>query len=137
MLRLPSPVSLPSVSLGVDTASQLPGSLSQPIRQRIDKLPGPLVCRLSRTPAASCGGARLSQVPVETCCPYALFLDPDRHAYGSPLLTPQHCCSRFRDNESSGNNGDFEARSHGLWTHCLRFVPASQLTTQDSVSAAG
>ena len=66
VLRLPSSVSLPSVSLGLDTTSPLPVFLSPSIRQRRDERPGPLVYRLSLTPVVSSGDVRLSQVPMET-----------------------------------------------------------------------
>ena len=36
-----------------------------------------------------------------------------------------------------GDNENFEALSRGFNSHCLRFVPVSLLTTQDSLPVVG
>jgi hypothetical protein len=53
------------------------------------------------------------------------------------LVAPPHYCSPYIDLESSSKKYHFVARSHGFCTPCLRFVPTSRSTTQDSVLAAG
>ena len=63
-LRLPSPFSLPSVSLDVDTAALLPCFFVQG-GSKYPATPGLLVTGQSTT-GASRGGGRLSQVPMET-----------------------------------------------------------------------
>ena len=92
--------------------------------------------RSIRKNVCSRGGGRLSQVPVETLWTLTLFSDPGRNGLVSPLTT-RRCCSRYRDYESSSVNGFFEAQSHGLCPPCLRFMPASQQTMQDSVPVGG
>ena len=53
-----------------------------------------------------------------------------------PLLlasTELRCCPRCPDDEGSSNSHYFEAQSHGFGTGCLRFVPPSRATTQNSL----
>jgi len=135
VLRLPSPISLPSVSLGSDTAALLPCFFVRG-GNRYPEAPG-LWFTGQPSSGISRGGGRLSQVPVETSCKFALLSDPGRHAGGSPYR--RHCITAptYQNSESSDNHKHFGAQSHSFPAPCLRFVPASQLTTQDSVLAAG
>lgn len=135
MLRLPSPISLPSVSFGSDTAALLPCFFVRG-GNRYPEAPG--LWFTGQSPSGiSRGGGRLSQVPVETSCKFALLSDPGRHASDSPYQ--HHCIAAptYQNSESSDNHKDFGAQSHSFPAPCLRFVPSSQLTTQDSVLAAG
>jgi len=56
-----------------------------------------------------------------------------------PTSTPGISASRLRphgcDNGDSGHNTTFGVLSHGFCTRCLRFVPPSLTTTQDSLPA--
>ena len=66
-------------------------------------------------------------------CASALLSDP------GPTSTPGISASRFCphgcDDEDSGHNTAFGVLSHGFCTRCLRFVPPSLTTTQDSLPA--
>lgn len=136
LLRLPSPFSLPSVSLVFDTITMLPflfvplGGYIYPTDPDYSGTDNPLV-------RVSCGGGRLSQVPVDTYCTFALLLDPGRNAMPHLYLSASHYCSRCPHYESSNDKSDFEAHSHGFCTPCVRFVPTSLLPTQHSVTVAG
>ena len=44
---------------------------------------------------------------------------------------------RYYKHEDSTNHISFEALSYGFTDRCLRFVPASRLTTQDSLAVVG
>ncbi len=61
-----------------------------------------------------------------------MLSDPGRTRDASPL-TAFWCCPRWSDGEDSRDTIYFEAQSHGLSTGCLRFVPSSQTTTQNSL----
>jgi len=75
---------------------------------------------------------RLSQVPREPHCAYALLLDSGRalvpSLHGTSVLPPVNGTRR-----APTTTRDFGALSHGLSTGCLRFVPPSLATTQNSL----
>jgi hypothetical protein len=54
---------------------------------------------------------------------------------GPPFLASAErgCCPRVSDREGSSDDHYFEAQSHGFGTGCLRFVPPSLATTQNSL----
>jgi len=79
LLRLPSPISLTSVSLVFDTTTMvffLPTQWVTPYTHRS----WIIRVRTIRKSVSRVGGGRLSQVPVETYCTFALLLDPGRNA---------------------------------------------------------
>lgn len=137
VLRLPSSISSPSVSLGLDTTSPLPFSYRPPSGNGGMSGLDLLVYRLSLIPVVTSGDVRLSQVPVDTSCMFALLSDPGRYVSASPYQRHYIAALTYQNSESSDNHKHFGAQSHSFHAPCLRFVPASQLTTQDSVLAAG
>ena len=86
--------------------------------------------------ANACGDFGISQVPREPQCAFALLSDPGRvparGLFRARMLFP-HPVRR----KPSTTNIDFGAPSHGFCTGCLRFVPWSPTTTQDSLPAGG
>jgi len=62
-------------------------------------------------------------------CP-ALRLRPGLHAR---LMTAFRCGPRTGRSRRPQRSRTFEAQSHGFCTGCLRFVPPSQATTQNSL----
>jgi len=48
-------------------------------------------------------------------------------------FTALRCCPRFSNNEGSSDAVDFGALSHGFGTGCLRFLPPSLATRQNSL----
>ena len=79
---------------------------------------------------------RLSQVPREPHCAFALLSDSGRalvpSLHGTLVLPPSHW-----DEEGLSDIAAFGALSHGLSTGCLRFVPPSLATTQNSLPGGG
>jgi hypothetical protein len=80
------------------------------------------------------GSGRVSQVPGQPLCPYALFLDPGRTEDARPLrrLDMAPACV---NSEGSRDEAGFGAQSHGFGTGCLRFVLA--VTRHDAKLASG
>jgi hypothetical protein len=66
-------------------------------------------------------------------CASALFSDPGPTS--TPGIAASRCCPHGCDDEDSGHNTTFGVLSHGFCTRCLRFVPPSLTTTQDSLPA--
>jgi hypothetical protein len=66
------------------------------------------------------GDGRVSQVPGEPSCAYALLFDPGRT--DAPGLTVRRRGPRNLENEGSHDVCNFGAPSHGLDTRCLRFA---------------
>ena len=62
-------------------------------------------------------------------CP-ALRLRPGLHAR---LVSACRCCPRTEGRRRPRHGRTFEALSHGFCTGCLRFVPPSRVTTQNSL----
>jgi hypothetical protein len=54
--------------------------------------------------------------------------EPPRLAF-----TALWCCPRRQNNEGLDDSISFEAQSHGFDTGCLRFMPPSLATTQNSL----
>ena len=79
---------------------------------------------------------RLSQVPSEPHCAFALLSDSGRalvpSLHGTLVLPPDNW-----DEEGLRHIAAFGALSHGLSTSCLRFVPPSLATTQNSLPGGG
>ena len=136
ILRLPSHFSLSSVSLVFNTTTMLPFLIVSPGG---NIYPSDLDCSGTDNPYVrlSCGGNRLSQVPAETYCTFALLSDPGRSASPHLISSASHYCSRCSEYESFNAVSDFGAQSHGFCTPCVRFMPASLLTIQHSVTIAG
>ncbi len=72
-------------------------------------------------PGFACGNDRVSHVPGEPKCAYALLSDPGRSGptrpYSETDAAPEHLNAKGTHDELS-----FEAQSHGLGTRCLRFA---------------
>ena len=90
--------------------------------------PLPLLSRWSR---------RISQVPGEPSCAYALFSDPG--GTGVPgLIQYADTAPASSNNEGFPREHTFGAQSHGFDTGCLRFARrVAPQATQDSLPAAG
>ena len=54
---------------------------------------------------------------------------PPRQAHGGVSVLPSHS----KKSKAPTNMNTFEAQSHGFCTDCLRFVPPSRTTTQNSL----
>src|SRR5262249_19051047 len=67
------------------------------------------------------GGRQVAPVPGEPGCVFALFLDPGRISPPGPCGVRTRPLRAFR-RWARCEKLDFEARWHGLHTHCLRFV---------------
>lgn len=78
MLRLPSPFSLPSVSLGSDTITISPFLCAFVGWRYLPYMPGLFWFGQSRLNRISLGGGRLSCVPVLPLSASDMFLDPGR-----------------------------------------------------------
>ena len=52
------------------------------------------------------------------------------------MLRRTHSGPRYSNGEDIPHKRTFEAQSHGFSARCQRFVPASRLTTHDSLAAA-
>ena len=87
------------------------------------------------------GNGRVSQVPERPSCPYALFLDPGRtdarQAIAASRRGPRLIRQRWLPRTDY-----FEAQSHGIRTHCLRFAvkvsfPHARLASGRWPSSAG
>lgn len=98
--------------------------------------PGRWSAGVSPSPACCGGRDELSHVPREPSRACALLSDPGP-AFAPGLLqrvgtVPLAVKRRTQDDLSL-----FGALSHGLGTRCLRFVPPSRTTTQDSLRRGG
>ena len=77
---------------------------------------------------------RVSQVPGQPLCPYALLSDPGRIEDARPLRRLD-VAPAFRTTKAPDEKSGFGAQSHGLGTGCLRFVLA--VTRHDARLASG
>jgi len=94
-------------------------------------------CPVSPTSGAwSTRDLRLSQVPREPQCAYAVLSDSGRalvpSLHGTSVLPPL-----LGNVEGLSDPCDFGALLHGLSTGCLRFVPPLLTTTQNSLPGGG
>ena len=104
---------------------------SLPCQSRHDNA-GTLVSRLRPYPACFGGEAELSHLPREPFVPMPCSSTPARQpsqAIARRLFRPLAHAGRG----PAATSNIFEALSHGLGTRCLRFVPPSRTTTQDSL----
>ena len=77
------------------------------------------------------GRIRFSQVSCEPL----VHLPCSQTPAGPPrqAMTAFRCCPRKQDDEGPNDYSTFGAQSHGFCTGCLRFVPFSRTTTQNSL----
>lgn len=92
----------------------------------------------SPTPGFRCGRElEFSQVHrVPFSCAFAVALDPGGTLGGWPFFRRLALGLCWVNGKDSSQLKTFEARSHGFGARCQRFVPASRLTTHDSLPAA-
>ena len=81
------------------------------------------------------GRRRFSQVPREPHCAFALLSDSGRASTPGFLRRFGIALVPTKD-EGPSELSAFGALSHGLCTGCLRFVPSSRTTTQNSLPVA-
>ena len=81
--------------------------------------------------ALSQGRLRFSQVPCEPL----VHLPCSQTPAGPPrqAIAAFRCCPRTARRRRPRRLSTFEAQSHGFCTGCLRFVPSSRTTTQNSL----
>ena len=77
------------------------------------------------------GRFRFSQVPCEPL----VHLPCSQAPAGPPrqAIAAFRFCPRKQDDEGPNDYSTFGAQSHGFCTGCLRFVPSSRTTTQNSL----
>jgi hypothetical protein len=116
---------MPFFNTTAGTASTVAMDVVEPVS------PNPVV-------AKETGGSPIFPPNPNTALPASTTTGGRAHqtARHNGFLWVRPCCPRYHKHEDSTDQ-NFEALSAGFTARCLRFVPASRLTTQDSLAVAG
>jgi hypothetical protein len=135
ILRLPASFSSPSVPLGCQY-HYVTAFFASLVTVAVSTLTSPDSWgRVVRLIPLSCGDARISHVtmvPLLTLICFSTPADSQRLVFANVSTWPQILLNlRHQHSETL-----FEANSQTFISRCLRFVPSSLLTTQDSLPVA-
>lgn len=136
MLRLPSSFSFPSVSLGTDTTLRHAAFLL--VTTGAARFLCNLVLCSSGGPCSASLRVETVGSPVFPCLPLLTLIcspTPTRLPYLTIYDTSVLPLDKYRS--EAPVNRYFRGSIHTFISHCLRFVPALLLTTQDSLPVGG